>query len=37
MVDDARCYRGVTPVEPDNLAQPAYRDVPVVTFRKAAA
>jgi hypothetical protein len=34
LVDDARCYHGVTPVEPENLAQPAYRDVLVVTFRK---
>ena len=25
---------GVTPVEPENPAQPAYRDVLVVTFRK---
>ncbi|MFZ5781804.1 MAG: 2OG-Fe dioxygenase family protein [Pseudomonadota bacterium] len=35
IVDDARCYHGVTPVEPENPAQPAYRDVLVVTFRKA--
>jgi len=34
LVDDARCYHGVTPVEPVNPAQPAYRDVLVVTFRK---
>ena len=34
LVDDARCYHGVTPVEPENPAQPAYRDVLVVTFRK---
>jgi len=34
LVDDARCYHGVTPVEPENAAQPAYRDVLVVTFRK---
>ena len=36
LVDDARCYHGVTPVEPENAAQPAYRDVLVVTFRKTA-
>ena len=36
LVDDARCYHGVTPVEPENPAQPAYRDVLVVTFRKKA-
>ena len=35
LVDDSRCYHGVTPVEPENPAQPAYRDVLVVTFRKA--
>jgi hypothetical protein len=35
LVDDARCYHGVTPVEPENASQPAYRDVLVVTFRKA--
>jgi len=34
LVDDARCYHGVTPVEPQNPALPAYRDVLVVTFRK---
>ena len=34
LVDDSRCYHGVTPVEPENPAQPAYRDVLVVTFRK---
>jgi hypothetical protein len=37
LVDDARCYHGVTPVEPENPAQPAYRDVLVVTFRKRPA
>lgn len=37
LVDDSRCYHGVTPVEPENPAQPAYRDVLVVTFRKKAA
>jgi len=36
LVDDARRYHGVTPVEPENAAQPAYRDVLVVTFRKTA-
>jgi hypothetical protein len=36
LVDDARCYHGVTPVEPENPSQPAYRDVLVVTFRKKA-
>lgn len=35
LVDDARCYHGVTPVEPENPALPAYRDVLVVTFRKS--
>ena len=35
LVDDARCYHGVTPVEPENPAQPAYRDVLVVTLRAA--
>jgi hypothetical protein len=34
LVDDSRCYHGVTPVEPENPAQPAYRDVLVVTFRR---
>ena len=37
LVDDSRCYHGVTPVEPENPAQPAYRDVLVVTFRKKPA
>ncbi len=37
LVDDARCFHGVTPVEPENPAQPAYRDVLVVTFRKRPA
>jgi hypothetical protein len=36
LVDDARCYHGVTPVEPENPSQPAYRDVLVVTFRKGS-
>ncbi len=34
LVDDARVYHGVTPVEPLVSNQPAYRDVLVVTFRK---
>ena len=34
LVDDARCFHGVTPVEPQNPVLPAYRDVLVVTFRK---
>ncbi len=33
-VDDSRVYHGVTPVEPRNPAQPAFRDVLVVTFRR---
>ncbi|SKA15643.1 hypothetical protein SAMN02745126_03821 [Enhydrobacter aerosaccus] len=37
LVDDSRCYHGVTPVVPENPAQPAYRDVLVVTFRKKTA
>jgi hypothetical protein len=35
LVEDARVYHGVTPVEPLDPALPAYRDVLVVTFRKA--
>lgn len=35
VVDDARVAHGVTPVEPLDPAQPAYRDVLVVTFRAA--
>ncbi len=34
LVDDARVFHGVTAVEPIELAQPAYRDVLVVTFRR---
>ncbi len=34
LVNDSRCYHGVTPVQPENQAQPAYRDVLVVTFKK---
>lgn len=37
LVDDARRYHGVTPVEPENPALPAYRDVLVVTFKKKPA
>ncbi len=33
LVDDRRVYHGVTPVEPIDPAEPAYRDVLVVTFR----
>lgn len=35
LVDDTRVAHGVTPVEPLDSTQPAYRDVLVVTFRKA--
>lgn len=34
-VDDARVYHGVTPVRPLHEQLPAYRDVLVVTFRRA--
>jgi hypothetical protein len=34
LVDDGRVAHGVTPVEPLDPAQPAYRDVLVVTFKK---
>jgi hypothetical protein len=37
LVDDARVYHGVTPVEPLDPTLPAHRDVLVVTFRKAPA
>ena len=37
IVDDRRCLHGVTPVEQIDPAQPAYRDVLVVTFRDTAA
>ncbi|MEZ0315641.1 MAG: 2OG-Fe dioxygenase family protein [Methylophilaceae bacterium] len=33
IVNDRRCMHGVTPIEPINDEQPAYRDVLVVTFR----
>ena len=36
LVDDARLSHGVTPVQPIDPTQPAYRDVLVVTFRAAA-
>ncbi len=36
LVDDSRVYHGVTPVVPVDATRPAYRDVLVVTFRKAA-
>jgi len=35
IVNDERCMHGVTPVRQIDPAQPAYRDVLVVTFRKA--
>jgi hypothetical protein len=35
LVDDARVYHSVTPVEPLDPALPAHRDVLVVTFRNA--
>ena len=34
LVDDTRVAHGVTPVEPIDPHEPAYRDVLVVTFRK---
>ncbi len=34
LVDDHRVFHGVTPVEPLDPAQPAHRDVLVVTFRR---
>jgi hypothetical protein len=34
LVDDTKVAHGVTPVEPLDPAEPAYRDVLVVTFRK---
>jgi len=34
LVDDARAYHGVTPVQPLDPDLPAYRDVLVVTFRQ---
>jgi len=35
LVDDARVYHGVTPVEPLDPEMPAHRDVLVVTFKRA--
>lgn len=35
LVHDARVFHGVTPVEPVDAAAPAWRDVLVVTFRRA--
>ncbi|WP_042696016.1 2OG-Fe dioxygenase family protein, partial [Azospirillum sp. B506] len=35
VVDDARVFHGVTPVEPIDPAIPAFRDVLVVTMRRA--
>lgn len=37
LVDDRRVYHGVTPVIPDDPSKPAFRDVLVVTFRRATA
>ncbi len=37
LVDDARVSHGVTPVEPLDPGQPAYRDVLVATFKKLAS
>ena len=34
-VDDSRVYHGVTPVVPIDSGRPAFRDVLVVTFRRA--
>jgi len=36
LVDDARVFHGVTPVEPVDPQLPAHRDVLVVTFRKSS-
>jgi hypothetical protein len=33
-VDDRRVMHGVTPVQPLDPAEPAYRDVLVVTFKR---
>jgi hypothetical protein len=35
LVHDARVYHGVTPVEPKDATLPAFRDVLVVTFKRA--
>jgi hypothetical protein len=34
LVDDARVYHGVTPIEPLDAVRPGYRDVLVITFRR---
>jgi hypothetical protein len=34
LVNDARCFHGVTPVRPMDPTRPAWRDVLVVTFRR---
>ncbi len=34
LVDDHRVFHGVTPVQPLDAAQPAHRDVLVITFRR---
>lgn len=36
LLDDSRVFHGVTPVQPLDTAEPAYRDVLVVTFRRLA-
>jgi hypothetical protein len=36
LVDDARVFHGVTPVIALDPAQPAHRDVLVVTFKRVA-
>ncbi|HUP91840.1 MAG TPA: 2OG-Fe dioxygenase family protein [Solimonas sp.] len=36
LLDDARVFHGVTPVVPVDAAMPAFRDVLVVTFRRAS-
>ncbi|TLY51854.1 MAG: hypothetical protein E6K53_06090 [Gammaproteobacteria bacterium] len=36
LVDDARVFHGVTPVEPIDHTKPAHRDVLVVTFKRKA-
>lgn len=35
LVDDHRVFHGVTPVQPINANEPAYRDVLVVTYRRS--
>jgi hypothetical protein len=36
LVDDTRVMHGVTPVQPVDPARPAWRDVLVVTYRRAS-